>query len=298
MPQASVRAWPAVCPSDGTGVAAADGALLGETDGAVGGAPLGALDAAVDGTADAADGLDVAVPAHPPATRAAMRIAAGPRIRGGRVDRHRRDATLDRPAAAQLRSRRHDDDEDRLRGDARAVPPDRPARLVRGRPRAPASRPGSWSASTSTRGRPQQGQSAFAWAFMGALGPRTSLPFGTAVTCPGFRYHPAVIAHAAATLGAMYPGPLLARARRRRGAQRARHRRRVAGGRRPQRDDVRVDRDHQASCSAGEVVKPPRQALHAREREALHPPRRRLSRSTSPRPDRSTPRRPASSPTG
>jgi coenzyme F420-dependent glucose-6-phosphate dehydrogenase len=41
---------------------------------------------------------------------------------------------------------------------------------------------------------------------MGALGQRTSLPFGTAVTCPGFRYHPAVIAHAAATLGAMYPG--------------------------------------------------------------------------------------------
>ena len=53
---------------------------------------------------------------------------------------------------------------------------------------------------------PQQGQSAFAWSFMGALGQRTSLPFGTAVTCPGFRYHPAVIAHAAATLGAMYPG--------------------------------------------------------------------------------------------
>ena len=53
---------------------------------------------------------------------------------------------------------------------------------------------------------PQQGQAAFAWSFMGALGQRTSLPFGTAVTCPGFRYHPAVIAHAAATLGAMYPG--------------------------------------------------------------------------------------------
>ena len=53
---------------------------------------------------------------------------------------------------------------------------------------------------------PQQGQSAFAFSFMGALGQRTSLPFGTAVTCPGFRYHPAVIAHAAATLGAMYPG--------------------------------------------------------------------------------------------
>ena len=53
---------------------------------------------------------------------------------------------------------------------------------------------------------PQQGQSAFAWSFMGALGTRTSLRFGTAVTCPGFRYHPAVIAHAAATLGAMFPG--------------------------------------------------------------------------------------------
>jgi coenzyme F420-dependent glucose-6-phosphate dehydrogenase len=53
---------------------------------------------------------------------------------------------------------------------------------------------------------PQQGQSAFAWAFLGALGQRTSLKFGTAVTCPGFRYHPAVIAHAAATIGAMYPG--------------------------------------------------------------------------------------------
>ncbi|TAK03110.1 MAG: TIGR03557 family F420-dependent LLM class oxidoreductase [Chloroflexota bacterium] len=53
---------------------------------------------------------------------------------------------------------------------------------------------------------PAQGNAAFAWSFMGALGTRTSLPFGTAVTCPGFRYHPAVIAHAAATLGAMFPG--------------------------------------------------------------------------------------------
>ncbi len=52
---------------------------------------------------------------------------------------------------------------------------------------------------------PQQGQSAFAWSFMGALGTRTTLPFGSAVTCPGFRYHPLVIAHAAATLGAMFP---------------------------------------------------------------------------------------------
>ena len=53
---------------------------------------------------------------------------------------------------------------------------------------------------------PQQGQAAYAWSFMGALGQRTSLRFGTAVTFPGFRMHPAVVAHAAATLGAMYPG--------------------------------------------------------------------------------------------
>ncbi len=53
---------------------------------------------------------------------------------------------------------------------------------------------------------PEQGNAPFAWSFMGALGQRTSLPFGVGVTCAGFRYHPAVIAHAAATLGAMYPG--------------------------------------------------------------------------------------------
>jgi G6PDH family F420-dependent oxidoreductase len=53
---------------------------------------------------------------------------------------------------------------------------------------------------------PEQGNAAFAWTFMGALGQRTTLPIGCAVTCPGFRYHPAVVAHAAATMGAMYPG--------------------------------------------------------------------------------------------
>ncbi len=53
---------------------------------------------------------------------------------------------------------------------------------------------------------PQQGQSAFVWAWMGALGERTTQRFGTGVTPPGFRYHPAIIAQAAATLEAMYPG--------------------------------------------------------------------------------------------
>lgn len=53
---------------------------------------------------------------------------------------------------------------------------------------------------------PSQGQSAFVWSWMGALGATTSLRFGTGVTPPGYRYHPAVLAQAAATLEAMYPG--------------------------------------------------------------------------------------------
>lgn len=53
---------------------------------------------------------------------------------------------------------------------------------------------------------PEQGQSAFVWSWMGALGATTSLRFGTGVTPPGYRYHPAIIAQAAATLEAMYPG--------------------------------------------------------------------------------------------
>ncbi|MBI2942470.1 MAG: TIGR03557 family F420-dependent LLM class oxidoreductase [Chloroflexi bacterium] len=54
---------------------------------------------------------------------------------------------------------------------------------------------------------PSQGQSGFVWAWMGALGAATrSIRFGPGVTPPGFRYHPAIIAQAAATLAAMFPG--------------------------------------------------------------------------------------------
>jgi coenzyme F420-dependent glucose-6-phosphate dehydrogenase len=54
---------------------------------------------------------------------------------------------------------------------------------------------------------PSQGQSAFVWAWLGALGATTQrVRFGTGVTPPGFRYHPAIIAQAAATLEAMFPG--------------------------------------------------------------------------------------------
>jgi len=53
---------------------------------------------------------------------------------------------------------------------------------------------------------PAQGHNAFAYSWMGALGAVTGHTFGPGVTCPSFRTHPAVIAQAAATLGAMYPG--------------------------------------------------------------------------------------------
>ncbi|HEX6800175.1 MAG TPA: TIGR03557 family F420-dependent LLM class oxidoreductase [Ktedonobacterales bacterium] len=53
---------------------------------------------------------------------------------------------------------------------------------------------------------PQQGQAGFVWAWMGALGAQTSrVKFGPGVTAPGFRYHPAILAQASATLAAMFP---------------------------------------------------------------------------------------------
>ena len=51
----------------------------------------------------------------------------------------------------------------------------------------------------------RQGSSAFAWSWLGAALQSTSLPFGV-VNAPGQRYHPAIIAQAIGTLGAMYPG--------------------------------------------------------------------------------------------
>jgi coenzyme F420-dependent glucose-6-phosphate dehydrogenase len=41
---------------------------------------------------------------------------------------------------------------------------------------------------------------------VGSLVPTTTLRFGTGVTPPGYRYHPAILAQAAATLEAMFPG--------------------------------------------------------------------------------------------
>jgi probable non-F420 flavinoid oxidoreductase len=51
----------------------------------------------------------------------------------------------------------------------------------------------------------RQGESGFAWSFLGAALATTGLPFGV-VNAPGQRYHPAIIAQAAATLCQMFPG--------------------------------------------------------------------------------------------
>ncbi len=52
---------------------------------------------------------------------------------------------------------------------------------------------------------PEEGESGFAWSWLGAALQATNLSFGT-VNAPGWRYHPAIIAQAAATLAVMFPG--------------------------------------------------------------------------------------------
>ena len=63
--------------------------------------------------------------------------------------------------------------------------------------------------STSDHFQPWQaneGHAGFAWVTLSALGQRTKrIRMGTAVTCPTFRYPPAVVAQAFATLGLLYP---------------------------------------------------------------------------------------------
>jgi coenzyme F420-dependent glucose-6-phosphate dehydrogenase len=52
-----------------------------------------------------------------------------------------------------------------------------------------------------------QGQSGFAWSWLGAALQATRLPFGV-ISAPGYRYHPAILAQAAATLCEMFAGRL------------------------------------------------------------------------------------------
>lgn len=51
------------------------------------------------------------------------------------------------------------------------------------------------------------GHACFAWTWLGAVAARTTkIRLGTGVTCPILRYHPSIVAQAAATLGVMAPG--------------------------------------------------------------------------------------------
>jgi G6PDH family F420-dependent oxidoreductase len=53
---------------------------------------------------------------------------------------------------------------------------------------------------------PQQGQASFVCNVLAAVAERTTGDLGPGVTCPSFRFHPVLVAQAAATLEAMYPG--------------------------------------------------------------------------------------------
>src|SRR3954468_24395518 len=52
-----------------------------------------------------------------------------------------------------------------------------------------------------------QGHSPFVWSVLGAIAQQTErFRIGTGVTCPLIRIHPAIIAHAAATVACLMPG--------------------------------------------------------------------------------------------
>jgi coenzyme F420-dependent glucose-6-phosphate dehydrogenase len=58
--------------------------------------------------------------------------------------------------------------------------------------------------------RHTDGHAPFSFAWLGALGEHTSrATIGTSVVTPTFRYHPAIVAQAIGTLGALYPGRVL-----------------------------------------------------------------------------------------
>ena len=52
---------------------------------------------------------------------------------------------------------------------------------------------------------PSQGQASFVWNVMSALGAQTTGELGVGALAPTFRWHPALVAQASATLAAMYP---------------------------------------------------------------------------------------------
>src|SRR6185503_9480630 len=56
----------------------------------------------------------------------------------------------------------------------------------------------------------RQGHSPFVWTTLGGIAHATTrLRVGTGVTCPIIRYHPAIVAQAAATVACLMPGRFL-----------------------------------------------------------------------------------------
>jgi len=65
----------------------------------------------------------------------------------------------------------------------------------------------AWSSDHFSPWSARQGESGFAWSWLGAAMQATSLPYGV-VNAPGQRYHPAIVAQAVATLAELFPGRL------------------------------------------------------------------------------------------
>jgi probable non-F420 flavinoid oxidoreductase len=65
----------------------------------------------------------------------------------------------------------------------------------------------AWSSDHFSPWSERQGESGFAWSWLGAAMQATAMPYGV-VNAPGQRYHPAIVAQAAATLTEMFPGRL------------------------------------------------------------------------------------------
>jgi len=74
----------------------------------------------------------------------------------------------------------------------------------------------------------EQGQSSFVWSVIGAISQVTSLPIGTAVTCPLRRIHPAIVAQAAASSALLTGGKFTLGVGTGEGAQRAHNGARLA----------------------------------------------------------------------
>jgi G6PDH family F420-dependent oxidoreductase len=65
----------------------------------------------------------------------------------------------------------------------------------------------AWSSDHFSPWSERQGESGFAWSWLGAAMQAAAMPFGV-VNAPGQRYHPAIVAQAAATLAELFPGRL------------------------------------------------------------------------------------------